>query len=98
MEEIVEFPLVCLLKPSILLQAVHIAAQYGQSAFLNHIVAKYHAEFDVPDNDGRTPLHWYVLRLYAIGSRINICFYLKHSLVFVLCIKTNPRLDCMLLL
>ena len=48
------------LNSNILLQAVHIAAQYGQTAFLNFIVAKFHAEFDVPDNDGRSPLHWYV--------------------------------------
>lgn len=61
MEETVE--IYFLFIHNILLQAVHIAAQYGQSAFLNHVVAKYHAEFDVPDNDGRTPLHWYVLRL-----------------------------------
>ncbi|EOX97293.1 Palmitoyltransferase TIP1, putative [Theobroma cacao] len=33
--------------------AVHVAAQYGQTAFLNHIVAKYHADYDAPDNDGR---------------------------------------------
>ena len=41
-----------------LFQAVHVAAQYGQTAFLNHIVVKYHADFDVPDNEGRSPLHW----------------------------------------
>ncbi|KAK6156696.1 hypothetical protein DH2020_010944 [Rehmannia glutinosa] len=35
-------------------RAVHVAAQYGQTAFLNHIVAKYHTDFDVPDNDGRS--------------------------------------------
>ncbi|GAB2219370.1 hypothetical protein Drorol1_Dr00007005 [Drosera rotundifolia] len=39
-------------------RAVHVAAQYGQTAFLNHIVAKYHADYDAPDNDGRSPLHW----------------------------------------
>lgn len=39
-------------------RAVHIAAQYGQTTFLYHIVTKYHADFDVPDNDGRSPLHW----------------------------------------
>lgn len=46
-------------------QAVHVAAQYGQTSFLNHIVAKYHADFDVPDNEGRSPLHWYAKRLLA---------------------------------
>ncbi|XP_076903751.1 putative protein S-acyltransferase 23 [Bidens hawaiensis] len=39
-------------------RAVHVAAQYGQTSFLNYIVAKYHADFDASDNDGRTPLHW----------------------------------------
>ncbi|KAK6240549.1 hypothetical protein SCA6_005938 [Theobroma cacao] len=32
--------------------AVHVAARYGQTAFLNHIVAKYHADYDAPDKDG----------------------------------------------
>lgn len=40
-------------------QAVHVAAQYGQTAFLNHIISKYGADFDAPDNDGRSALHWY---------------------------------------
>lgn len=44
----------------ILYQAVHVAAQYGQTTFLNHIIARYGADFDAPDNDGRSPLHWYV--------------------------------------
>lgn len=39
-------------------RAVHVAAQYGQTTFLNHIIAKYNADFDAPDNDGRSPLHW----------------------------------------
>lgn len=39
-------------------RAVHVAAQYGQTAVLNHIVAKYGADFDAPDNEGRSPLHW----------------------------------------
>ncbi|BBN68247.1 Ankyrin repeat family protein with DHHC zinc finger domain [Prunus dulcis] len=33
-------------------RAAHVAAQYGQTSFLNHIVAKYHADFDAPDNEG----------------------------------------------
>ncbi|CAI8615717.1 unnamed protein product [Vicia faba] len=45
--------------------AVHVAAQYGQTAFLNHVVVKYHADFDVPDNDGRSPLHWAAYKGYA---------------------------------
>ncbi|GKA21335.1 probable protein S-acyltransferase 23 [Tanacetum coccineum] len=41
-------------------KAVHVASQSGQTPFLNYIVSKYHADFDVPDNDGRTPLRWYI--------------------------------------
>lgn len=44
-------------------QAVHVAAQYGKTAFLNHIVAKYQADFEAPDNEGRSPLHWYDKKL-----------------------------------
>ncbi|XP_061951766.1 protein S-acyltransferase 24-like [Populus nigra] len=39
-------------------QATHVAAQYGQTAFLYHIVSKWNADPDVPDVDGRSPLHW----------------------------------------
>ncbi|CAN1167610.1 Probable protein S-acyltransferase 23 [Linum perenne] len=39
-------------------RAVHVAAQYGQTAFLNHIVVNYHADFDAPDDNGKSPLHW----------------------------------------
>ncbi|KAG1363979.1 Protein S-acyltransferase 24 [Cocos nucifera] len=38
-------------------QTTHVAAQYGQTAFLYHIVTKWNADPDVPDNDGRSPLH-----------------------------------------
>ncbi|KAL4340782.1 hypothetical protein GQ457_08G002750 [Hibiscus cannabinus] len=36
----------------------HVATQYGQTAFLYHIVSKWDADPDVPDNEGRSPLHW----------------------------------------
>jgi len=36
----------------------HVAAQYGQTSLLHHIITKWSADFDVPDNDGRSPLHW----------------------------------------
>ncbi|KAK8522320.1 hypothetical protein V6N12_056033 [Hibiscus sabdariffa] len=49
-------------------RAVHIAAQYGQTSFLNHIVAKYHAEYDTPDNCGRSPLHWMQPALSVLSS------------------------------
>lgn len=51
-------------------RAVHVAAQYGQTSFLNHIVAKYHADFDVPDNDGRSPLHWAAYKGFADTVRL----------------------------
>jgi ankyrin repeat protein len=42
------------------MQTTHVAAQYGQTAFLYHIVSKWNADPDVPDFDGRSPLHWYI--------------------------------------
>ncbi|EXB51440.1 putative S-acyltransferase [Morus notabilis] len=51
-------------------RAVHVAAQYGQTSFLNHIVAKYHADFDVPDNEGRSPLHWAAYKGFADTIRL----------------------------
>jgi hypothetical protein len=41
-----------------LLQAAHVAAQYGQTALLYHIAVKWGCEVDAVDNDGRSPLHW----------------------------------------
>lgn len=40
------------------LQTSHVAAQYGHTALLYHIVTKWGAEVDPPDHDGRSPLHW----------------------------------------
>ncbi|KAJ7968360.1 S-acyltransferase [Quillaja saponaria] len=51
-------------------RAVHVAAQYGQTAFLNHIVAKYNADFDAPDNEGRSPLHWAAYKGFADTVRL----------------------------
>ncbi|KAK4789962.1 hypothetical protein SAY86_017266 [Trapa natans] len=48
----------------------HIAAQNGQTAFLNHIIAKYHADFDAPDVDGRSPLHWAAYKGFADTVRL----------------------------
>ncbi|CAM8974191.1 unnamed protein product [Rhodiola kirilowii] len=39
-------------------RAMHIAAQYGQTAFLDHLIFKYNANINAPDNGGRTALHW----------------------------------------
>ncbi|XP_008795826.1 protein S-acyltransferase 24 isoform X1 [Phoenix dactylifera] len=51
-------------------QTAHVAAQYGQTAFLYHIVTKWNADPDVPDNDGRSPLHWAAYKGYADCIRL----------------------------
>ncbi|KAK8962953.1 putative S-acyltransferase [Platanthera guangdongensis] len=51
-------------------RAVHVAAQYGQTAFLNHITGKHGADFDAPDNDGRSPLHWAAYKGFADTVRL----------------------------
>ncbi|XP_031382603.1 probable protein S-acyltransferase 23 isoform X1 [Punica granatum] len=51
-------------------RATHIAAQYGQTAFLNHLISRYHADFDAPDNDGRSPLHWAAYKGFADTVRL----------------------------
>ncbi|KAL8492899.1 hypothetical protein ACS0TY_024190 [Phlomoides rotata] len=56
-------------------QATHIAAQYGQTAFLCHIVTKWNADPDVPDNDGRSPLHWAAYK--GFSDCIRLLLYLN---------------------
>ncbi|KAI9120337.1 hypothetical protein K1719_007370 [Acacia pycnantha] len=51
-------------------RAVHVAAQHGQTTFLNHIIAKYNADFDAPDNEGRSPLHWAAYKGFADTIRL----------------------------
>lgn len=51
-------------------RAVHVAAQYGQTSFLNHIITQYGADFDAPDNDGRSPLHWAAYKGFADTIRL----------------------------
>ncbi|CAL9116986.1 unnamed protein product [Musa acuminata var. zebrina] len=51
-------------------RAVHVAAQYGQTSFLNHIIVKCGADYDAPDNDGRSPLHWAAYKGYADTIRL----------------------------
>uniref|UniRef100_A0A7N0RGC7 S-acyltransferase n=1 Tax=Kalanchoe fedtschenkoi TaxID=63787 RepID=A0A7N0RGC7_KALFE len=51
-------------------QTAHVAAQYGQTAFLYHIVTKWNANPDVPDNDGRSPLHWAAYKGFADCIRL----------------------------
>ncbi|GER29297.1 S-acyltransferase [Striga asiatica] len=51
-------------------QTTHVAAQYGQTALLCHIVTKWNADPDVPDNDGRSPLHWAAYKGFADCIRL----------------------------
>ncbi|KAH6818470.1 Ankyrin repeat family protein with DHHC zinc finger domain-containing protein [Perilla frutescens var. frutescens] len=51
-------------------QTTHVAAQYGQTAFLCHIVTKWNADPDIPDNDGRSPLHWAAYKGFADCIRL----------------------------
>lgn len=51
-------------------QTTHVAAQYGQTAFLYHIVTKWNADPDVRDNDGRSPLHWAAYKGFADSIRL----------------------------
>ncbi|KAK9149562.1 hypothetical protein Scep_008319 [Stephania cephalantha] len=51
-------------------QGTHVAAQYGQTHFLYHIVTKWNADPDTPDNDGRSPLHWAAYKGFADCIRL----------------------------
>ncbi|KVI00518.1 Ankyrin repeat-containing protein [Cynara cardunculus var. scolymus] len=51
-------------------QTTHVAAQYGQTAFLYHIVTKWNADPDVPDKEGRSPLHWAAYKGFADSIRL----------------------------
>ncbi|XP_027368906.1 protein S-acyltransferase 24 isoform X2 [Abrus precatorius] len=51
-------------------QTTHVAAQYGQTAFLYHVVSKWNADPDVADNDGRSPLHWAAYKGFADCIRL----------------------------
>uniref|UniRef100_A0A7N0TBX6 S-acyltransferase n=1 Tax=Kalanchoe fedtschenkoi TaxID=63787 RepID=A0A7N0TBX6_KALFE len=51
-------------------QTTHVAAQYGQTAFLYHIVRKWNADPDIPDSDGRSPLYWAAYKGFADPIRL----------------------------
>ncbi|GAV82080.1 zf-DHHC domain-containing protein/Ank_2 domain-containing protein [Cephalotus follicularis] len=51
-------------------QTTHVAAQYGQTALLYHIVSKWNADPDVSDSDGRSPLHWAAYKGFADCIRL----------------------------
>lgn len=67
-------------------QATHVAAQYGQTAFLYHIVTKWNADPDVPDNDGRSPLHWYNI--------VQVADIWKHCVLLYVCTAYECNLNC----
>ena len=48
----------------------HVAAQYGQTAFLYHVVLRWGAEVDAVDHDGRAPLHWAAYKGYGDTVRL----------------------------
>ncbi|KAF6140343.1 hypothetical protein GIB67_011362 [Kingdonia uniflora] len=51
-------------------QTTHVASQYGQTSFLYHVVTKWNADPDAPDNDGRSPLHWAAYKGFADSIRL----------------------------
>lgn len=51
-------------------QVCHVAAQYGQTAFLYHMALRWDADIDEPDIDGRTPLHWAAYKGFADTLRL----------------------------
>ena len=40
------------------MQPAHIAAQYGHTSALYHLVLRWNCDFNSLDNENRTPLHW----------------------------------------
>ena len=48
----------------------HVAAQYGQTAFLYHVALRWGADLDILDNDQRSPLHWAAYKGYADTIRL----------------------------
>ncbi|XP_054806106.1 protein S-acyltransferase 24-like isoform X2 [Prosopis cineraria] len=55
-------------------QTTHVAAQFGQTALLYHIVSKWNADPDVPDNYGRSQLHWAAYK--GFGDCIRLLIFL----------------------
>ncbi|KAG6472882.1 hypothetical protein ZIOFF_070360 [Zingiber officinale] len=51
-------------------QTTHVAAQYGQTAFIYQIIIKWNADPDIPDNDGRSALHWAAYKGFADSIRL----------------------------
>ncbi|GMI97636.1 TIP GROWTH DEFECTIVE 1 [Hibiscus trionum] len=51
-------------------QIIHVAAQYGQTSFIYHVVSKWNADPDTLDNDGRSPLHWAAYKGFTDSIRL----------------------------
>jgi ankyrin repeat protein len=51
-------------------RTTHVAAQYGHTYLLYHLVTKWSAEFDAPDSDSRSPLHWAAYKGFSDPVRL----------------------------
>ena len=58
----------------------HVAAQYGQTAFLYHVALRWGADMDVLDADGRSPLHWAAYKGYGDTIRLLLVMDACHTL------------------
>ena len=58
----------------------HVAAQYGQTAFLYHVVLRWGAEVDPLDLDSRTPLHWAAYKGYGDTVRLLLVMSARQDL------------------
>ncbi|KAL4568236.1 hypothetical protein LXL04_023843 [Taraxacum kok-saghyz] len=65
--------------------ATHVAAQYGHTAYIYHIVTKWNADPDIPDNEGRSPLHWYlnllIIAIFCLMFAFDYLFYVKDKFI-----------------
>jgi len=56
----------------------HVAAQYGQVSFLYHLALNWNANFEQPDKDGRTSLHWAAYK--GFGNMIRVLIFMDASM------------------
>jgi len=72
----------CVLRDQVLLHirytTVHVASQYGQTAFLYHLALRWEADIDGGDLDGRTCLHWAAYK--GFGDTIRLLLVLDARL------------------
>ena len=61
-------------------QVCHVAAQYGQTAFLYHVALRWDADVDAPDADNRTPLHWAAYKGFGDTIRLLLVMDARWSL------------------